>query len=90
LNVAAKYPQWDVRKLDRRLRDLGCRLVRTTGGHRHYSNPFRPEQLITFSVHPGDVPRGIIADIIRDLGITSDQFYDPDYPPKGKRGSQAQ
>ena len=46
--------------------------------HRHYSNPFRPDRLITFSWHPGDVPRGIIADIVpprRDLGITRDQFY---------------
>ena len=48
---------------------------RSTGSHRHYSNPFRPDRLITFSWHPGDVPRGIIADIVEDLGITRDQFY---------------
>ena len=27
---------------------------------------FRPDRLITFAWHPGDVPRGIIADIVED------------------------
>ena len=44
-------------------------------GPRHYSNPFRPDRLITFAYHPGDVPRGIIADIVDDLGISRDDFY---------------
>ena len=29
----------------------------------------------TFAWHPGDVPRGIIADIIEDLGVSRDDFY---------------
>lgn len=37
--------------------------------------PFRPERLITFAWHTGDVPRGIIADITEDLGLTRDDFY---------------
>ena len=28
--------------------------------------------------HSGDVPRGIIADIIEDLGVTREQFYHGD------------
>ena len=35
----------------------------------------RLDRLITFAWHPGDVPRGIIADIIEDLGIPRDEFY---------------
>jgi predicted RNA binding protein YcfA (HicA-like mRNA interferase family) len=70
-----KYPSYSSRDLERRLREIGCKLERTTGSHRHYSNPFRPERLITFSWHAGDVPRGIIADIVDDLGITRDEFY---------------
>jgi len=61
--------------LERRLREIGCELVRTSGSHRHYSNPHRPERLITFAYHTGDVPRGIIADIVEDLGISRDDFY---------------
>jgi len=70
-----KYPALDCRKLERRLRKLGCRLIRTTAAHRHYSNPFRPDRLITFSWHTGDVPRGIIDDVVEDLGLTRDEFY---------------
>lgn len=36
---------------------------------------FRPDRLITFAWHPGDLPRGIIADIVEDLGISRDDFY---------------
>ena len=71
-----KYPSWNCRQLEHRLREIGCRLERTSSGsHRHYSNPFQPHRLITFAWHPGDVPRGIIADIIEDLGISLDDFY---------------
>jgi predicted RNA binding protein YcfA (HicA-like mRNA interferase family) len=70
-----KYPSYDCRKLERRLRQIGCKLLRTTSAHRHYTNPLRPDRLITFSWHPGDVPRGIIDDICDDLGITRDDFY---------------
>jgi hypothetical protein len=45
------------------------------GSHRHYSNPFRP----TASSPSPDIrvmfPRGIIADIIEDLGLSRDDFY---------------
>ena len=70
-----KYPSWDARKVDGRLRAIGCGFLRASGSHRHYSNPFRPERLITFAWHTGDVPRGIVADICSDLGITREQFY---------------
>ena len=54
-----KYPSWTCRQLERRLREIGCELVRTSpGSHRHYSNPFHPDRLITFAWHPGDVLRG--------------------------------
>ena len=70
-----KYPSYNCRRLERRLRQLGCRLIRTSGSHHHYSNPYQPDRLITFAWHPGDVPRGIVADIIEDLGISREDFY---------------
>ncbi|HYA78973.1 MAG TPA: hypothetical protein VED19_00520 [Candidatus Nitrosopolaris sp.] len=33
------------------------------------------DRLITSVWHPGDVPRGILADIVEDLGISRDDFY---------------
>ncbi len=70
-----KYPSLNCRQLEHRLNEIGCELLRTTASHRHYSNPFRAERLITFAWHRGDVPRGIIADIIEDLGISRDDFH---------------
>ena len=74
--IVGQYPSYSCRDLERRLKEIGCLRVRTSSGsHRHYSNPFRPERLITFAYHAGDVPRGIMADIIEDLGITREEFY---------------
>ena len=56
-----RYPSYNCRQLERRLHEIGCELLRTAGSHRHFSNPFRPDRLITFAWHTGDVPRGIIA-----------------------------
>lgn len=77
--MTARFPMYDSKKLDKRLRELGCELIRQTGSHRHYSNPCRPEQLITFPAHRGDIPKGIIDDIIKDLGLTKEQFHNPKY-----------
>jgi len=79
--MTPRFPVWDTKKLDRRLKQLGCELIRQTGSHRHYSNPFQPEQLITFPDHRGDVPRGIVDDIIKDLGLTKEDFYNPKWRP---------
>jgi predicted RNA binding protein YcfA (HicA-like mRNA interferase family) len=78
--MGGKYPALGSRQLDRRLRELGCVFLRQKGSHRHYSNPFKPARLITYPDHGGDIPRGIIADIIEDLGLSKDQFYSPDFP----------
>ena len=73
--MGEKFPSWNCRQLESRLRELGCQLIRTSGSHRHYSNPFRPDRLITFAWHSGDVPRGIVADVIEDLGMNRQDFY---------------
>ena len=79
--MGRRFPSWNARQLDKRLRELGCELIRQRGGHKHFSNPFKPELLITYSEHPGDIPRGIIEDIIKDLGLTKEQFYDRKFKP---------
>ena len=73
--MGEKFPSWNCRQLESRLRELGCQLIRTSGSHRHYSNPYRPDRLITFAWHSGDVPRGIVADVIEDRGMNRQDFY---------------
>ena len=75
-----KYPALNARQLDKRLRELGCKFLRQKGSHKHYSNPFNPDRLITFPDHGGDIPKGIIEDIIEDLGITREQFFNSQFP----------
>ncbi len=70
-----RYPSSNCRQLERRLREIGCELLRIAGRHWHYSNPFQPDRLIIFAWHAADVQRGIIADIVEGLGITRDEFY---------------
>jgi predicted RNA binding protein YcfA (HicA-like mRNA interferase family) len=36
-----KYPTFNCRQLEHRLREIGCQQLRNTGSHRHYFNPFR-------------------------------------------------
>lgn len=55
-----KYPSYNCRQLERRLREIGCELLRTSGSHRHYSNPYRPDRLITFASHPGTYRAGLL------------------------------
>ena len=64
-----QYPSLNRRQLERRLREIGCELLRTAGSHRHYSNPFHPDRLVTFAWHAGDVPRGIVADNAVFIGL---------------------
>ena len=78
--MSPRYPTLSARELDRRLREIGCEFLRQRGSHRHYSNPSHPDRLITFPAHRGDIPRGIIRDIVQDLGITMEEFFDPDFP----------
>jgi predicted RNA binding protein YcfA (HicA-like mRNA interferase family) len=75
-----KYPALNARQLDKRLKELGCKFLRQKGSHRHYSNPFYPDKLITFPDHGRDIPRGIIDDIVDDLGITREQFFNAQFP----------
>jgi predicted RNA binding protein YcfA (HicA-like mRNA interferase family) len=70
-----KYPTLNARQLDKRLKELGCEFLRQKGSHRHYSNPFKADRIITFPDHGSDIPKGIIADIIDDLGITKEHFF---------------
>src|SRR5216684_957185 len=49
----------------------GWRHVRTTGSHRHYKHPRKPN-VVTIPGHPGDeVPRGTLKSIFRAAGLVS-------------------
>ena len=62
------------RELARRLRRAGYQEIRTTRHPVYYL----AEKNITIPVpqHPGDVPKGTLRTIIREMGLTVEEFND--------------
>jgi predicted RNA binding protein YcfA (HicA-like mRNA interferase family) len=58
-----------VRDLVRQVEADGWRHVRTTGSHRHYKHPVKPN-VVTIPGHPGDdVPAGTLKSILKTAGL---------------------
>lgn len=58
-----------VRDLIRAVEEDGWKHVRTTGSHRHYKHPSKPN-VVTIPGHPGDeVPPGTLKSILRAAGL---------------------
>lgn len=60
----------DFRKI---LTALGCDYYRTKGGHEAWKK-FGLSRPIIFQTHVNPVPEMVVKNIIRDLGITRDEF----------------
>ena len=64
-----KYPSFNCRQLERRLREIGCEHLRNTGSHRHYKHGAKPN-VVTIPGHPGDdVPTGTLKSILKAAGL---------------------
>jgi predicted RNA binding protein YcfA (HicA-like mRNA interferase family) len=48
----------------------GWRFLRQAGSHRHYKHPTKPG-IVSIAGHPNDdIPKGTVASILRQAGIT--------------------
>ncbi len=62
------------RELTRKLHALGCEFKRQSkGSHEIWTNP-RTNQSAVIPNHPGDLPKGTIAAILKELRIERDEF----------------
>ena len=62
-----------VRDLVKQVEADGWQHVRTTGSHRHYKHPSKPN-VVTIPGHPGDdVPAGTLKSIQRAAGVEKNQ-----------------
>jgi predicted RNA binding protein YcfA (HicA-like mRNA interferase family) len=62
------------RELARKLRALGCEFKRhSKGSHEIWVNP-RTNQATVIPHHPGDIPKGTLRAILKQLGISLDEF----------------
>jgi predicted RNA binding protein YcfA (HicA-like mRNA interferase family) len=58
------------------LQRAGFVLHRERGSHRHFIHPDRPTLLVTVPVHPGDLKRPVLHAIVRQAGLTVEQFLE--------------
>lgn len=62
------------RELTRKLRALGCEFKRTSkGSHEIWINP-RLNLATVIPHHPGDIPKGTLHSILKQLGVSPDEF----------------
>jgi predicted RNA binding protein YcfA (HicA-like mRNA interferase family) len=61
-------------QLARKLRVLGCQFKRQSkGSHEIWTNP-RTNLSAVIPNHPGDIPKGTFYAILKQLGISRDEF----------------
>lgn len=61
------------RQLIRVLERTGWTLVRTRGSHLVFAHPDSPK-LVIVPNHPGDLKRPLLAGILKDAGISREEF----------------
>ena len=72
--MSARLPEIRPRELERVVLRLGYERARSRGSHRIYKHPDDPARLIVVAFHPGTIRRGTLARIVRDLGISVEEF----------------
>lgn len=73
----SRLPAMTYREIIRRLRAVGFRFDRRAkGSHEIWYNP-RSRRRMTIPNHPGDLPRKTLRAIIRQAGLTVEQFLRP-------------
>ena len=68
-----KLPRITAREALRALQADGWYVVRTAGSHSHLAHQSKPG-IVTVALHPGTIPLGTMRSIIRQAGLTTDQF----------------
>jgi predicted RNA binding protein YcfA (HicA-like mRNA interferase family) len=69
-----RLPSCTARDVDGALRRGGFVLVHQRGSHRYYASPKTGKIVTAVPMHPGDVKRPLLKKIIRDAGLTEEEF----------------
>ena len=62
------------REVVRKLERAGFRLIRQKGSHARYLN--EEGRGVTVPIHPGDIPIPVIRSILRQAGVSEEQWED--------------
>ena len=70
-----RLPSVNAWKVIRALEKAGFEVVRTSGSHRRLVHRSDPKRQTTVALHKGkDIPRGTLDSILKQAGLTSDEF----------------
>ena len=72
--MTGRLPSCTARDVDAALRQGGFVLVHQRGSHRYHSSPVTGKIVTAVPTHPGDLKRSLLKKIIRDAGLTDDEF----------------
>jgi predicted RNA binding protein YcfA (HicA-like mRNA interferase family) len=72
--MMTRLPSCTARDVDRALKRGGFVVVHQRGSHRYYAHPKTGAIVTTVPMHPGDLSRPLLKKIIRDVGLTEEEF----------------
>jgi predicted RNA binding protein YcfA (HicA-like mRNA interferase family) len=72
--MMGRLPSCTARDVDRALKRGGFVEVHQRGSHRYYASPCTGKIVTTVPMHPGDISRPLLKKIIRDAGLTEEEF----------------
>jgi len=75
LSGMAKLPCIPPEKLARILEKCGFELERISGSHHFYHNPETKKSTVV-PFHGYDVPKGLLNEILKEAGISREEFFD--------------
>ena len=70
-----KLPCISPEKLERVLEKCGFELERIKGSHHFYHNP-ETKKSASIPFHGKDVPKGLLNEILKEAGISREEFFD--------------
>jgi len=68
-----KLPIVKPKQLIKVLEKKGCLFKRQTGSHRIFYYPEK-QRIITVPIHPKDLKKGLVHSIIKELGLSREEF----------------
>ena len=71
-----RLPSCTAADVDRALRRGGFIVSHQRGSHRYFISPQSGKVATAVPMHPGDLGRSLLKKIIRDAGLTEDEFRD--------------
>jgi predicted RNA binding protein YcfA (HicA-like mRNA interferase family) len=72
--VSPRLPSLTARQVLRALQNAGFYIHHQTGSHATLKYPEDPAKRVTIPVHSRDLPRGTVMAIIKQAGMTTEEF----------------